>query len=220
VSAPKPIGFLSQYAHSQLSGDLAVRLDPNVLGPECPAINAIEAQAIGMHDIGWEPLDQAMEHSPRTFLSVSPEDAARVAFDSGEINEAVHPVGGWMVSLHFSRLAESRLKENAVFAEFFEDERARRAELLPHTGRTEQELLRLTDVLRWCDLVSLIISAGAEGAFALPAVCGGPQIKMTRVDTAYHFAPFPFLAKDDLAFVIHAEGAEDRQQIGLRGAEF
>ena len=84
-----------------------------------------------------------------------------------------------MVSRHFWRLAEHRLAAGhdssagrSQLKDFLDDEMERQQEHAAKQKRTEAELETLTDVLQFCDLLSLYICCGPQNAVEFPECCG------------------------------------------------
>ena len=90
-----------------------------------------------------------------------------------------------MVSRHFCRLAEHRLKsaddgkaDRHKLESFLSSEGQRRDRLASKQPRSAGELERLTDLLQFCDLLSLYICCGARENVVLPEYFG-VQVRVT-----------------------------------------
>jgi len=200
--------LIAQVDHSQLAGDLAARLKSPVIPPLAPDV----IQAIAVHDAGWAPFDNAGmtakrdihpklndDGRPLSFLDVRPPDFV-VAWN-GSIAEAekVSPAGGFIVSRHFSRLAEGRLnsriddeEDTSRLREFLHTERARQSRLSSITSATPTELEDLTDILQFCDLLSLYLCCGAADPVEFPQAFHEVHVRVSRQADMFHFDPVLF----------------------------
>jgi hypothetical protein len=193
--------LIAQPDHAALAGDLASHFS----SPHISALDSGVVRAIGLHDSGWARLDggergtgRDLEVSlrdpkldsagrPLSFLEMSPEEFVRAWTDSIQIAEKTGPAGGIIVSRHFCRLAQSRLhsrRDTATDTErlgtFLESEAARQERLLALDSRTSEELDVLTDVLQFCDLLSLYLCCGASDNVEFPQRLQGEAIRLER----------------------------------------
>jgi hypothetical protein len=158
--------LITQPDHAALAGELAARLGP-------PLLNALPAEVvrgIAVHDDGWAAFDAHValtsDRRPLSFLDVPVPDFVRAWTDSIARAQQVAPIAGAIVSRHFCRLAQARASSRGDRAqdaqqlqEFLsrEDERQQRL----GQGESEEYLEFLTDVLQFCDLLSLYLCCGA-----------------------------------------------------------
>ena len=144
-------------------------------------------RAIALHDAGWGMPDaQAVMRSrarqedvPRSFIQCTVGELVTSWTQSIDIAETTSPAGGYIVSRHFWRLAEHRLNggqdaspARSQLKDFLDDETERQQELAARQKQTKAELEVLTDVLQFCDLMSLFICCGAQNAVEFPECCG------------------------------------------------
>lgn len=182
--------LVAQPDHAALAGDLAAaiscsffpRLEPDVL------------EAITLHDAGWAQFDgeggkdrHPATGRPLSFLDMGPLDFIRAWSDSIQRAEESSAIGGLLVSHHFSRLAETRLRSAGDAAEdrsrletFAAREVERRRSLAAQTKYSEQEIGILVDVLQFCDLLSLYLCCGAEEDVAFPQKFQGQGVLLRR----------------------------------------
>ena len=197
--------MITQPSHAALAGQIAARL----CAPQLPELSPELVQAIGLHDAGWGMPDaQAImrsrsvaEDRPKSFLETSVPDFLTAWKQSIEIAQAGSAIGGCMVSRHFWRLANHWLKTNssdsgdrASMNGFVDQESKRQTRL---TQKDATHLDALTDVLQFCDLLSLYFCCGAQENVELPEFCGvrtrvtssanGYQIEPALVEPGSHF---------------------------------
>jgi hypothetical protein len=175
--------MITQPSHAALSGEIAARLAL----PGMPKLEAELVRAISLHDAGWGMPDAqavmrsraSQEDVPRSFIQCTLGELITSWTQSVDIAQTTSPAGGYMVSRHFWRLAEHRLAAGrdssgarSQLKDFLDDETERQQELAALQKRTEKELEALTDVLQFCDLLSLYICCGAQNAVEFPDCCG------------------------------------------------
>ena len=155
---------------------------------------------------------------PVSFINLPPTEALSAWMASIEIAEAYAPIAGYMVSRHFSRLAEVRISELASsgtkpgeessreskatggplsrerpwFDDFLEREQARRQRLLADAGKSSDELEVLVDQLQFCDVLSLYICSGAADNVVFPQQLRGETIRLVRHSMGCRLQPSPF----------------------------
>jgi hypothetical protein len=171
-----------------LAGDLAAALSI----PQLPQPDAKLIQAIALHDAGWGMADAQIiqmsradsRYRPGSFLETSVLEFLSAWSKSVAAGQAVSPVGGYIVSRHFCRLAENLLasadkdKEDRQRLEsFLSNEGRRQKRLAAQKSLAPQELELFTDLLQFCDLLSLYICAGAQENVIFPEYFGA-RIKM------------------------------------------
>jgi Protein of unknown function (DUF3891) len=177
--------MITQPSHAALAGELAARLS----APQVPKLEAELVRAIALHDAGWGiPDAQAIMRSrsshadcPKSFLEVGVTEVVEAWTQSIEIAQPASPAGGYIVSRHFWRLGEHRLErgddsegDRKKLRSFLSHEIARQKRLASKQARNADELEVLTDVLQFCDLLSLYICCGAPDRVEFPKYCGAP----------------------------------------------
>jgi hypothetical protein len=195
--------LITQPDHAALSGAIAAALGPPLL----PQLSFEVVQGIAMHDDGWAPFDAQVtltDGRPFSFLDFLPKDFLRAWSESIAGAEKLAPIAGAMVSGHFSRLGKHRLEwgidgaeDCALLRDFLEHEQARQQRLLGGFSREEFEFL--TDVLQFCDVLSLYLCCGAIQDVEFRQTFGRKPIRLRREvaprpDQAAvcHFEPSPF----------------------------
>src|SRR5262249_17624057 len=160
--------FVPQPAHAALAGDIAAKLRPELFGTIDPTI----ARCIALHDAGWSAADaaaiQALRSSkisktrPLSFLDVDPAEAVNAWTGSIETTEKFARIGGYLVSCHFTRLAETYGKDRPEARPFVERERMRQQRILATWNEAKERLDRWVDALQFCDLLSLYLCCGSR----------------------------------------------------------
>jgi hypothetical protein len=193
--------LIAQPDHAALAGDLAAQL----ASPLIPALDSVILRAIALHDSGWARFDggergtgRDLEVSlrdpkldsagrPLSFLEMSPEEFIVAWTESIQNAEKTGPAGGIIVSRHFCRLAHSRLHSYQDTREdtnrlhtFLAEESKRQERLLALDSRASEELDLLTDVLQFCDLLSLYLCCGATDNVQFPQKFKGQSIRLQR----------------------------------------
>ena len=191
--------MITQPSHAALAGEIAAKL---VL-PGMPKLESDVVRAISLHDAGWGMTDaQAVMRSrasqaevPRSFIQCTMMELVTAWTHSIDIAQSTSPAGGYIVSRHFWRLAEHRLSagqdaasSRANLKDFLDDEMERQRELAAKQKRGEIELDALTDVLQFCDLLSLYICCGAQEPVEFPE-CLGARHRLRVEGNNYRFDP-------------------------------
>jgi hypothetical protein len=176
--------LITQPDHASLSGAIAGAFGPPLLPQLSPAV----VQGIAVHDDGWVSFDAqtpVVNGKPLSFLDFPPCDFLRAWGGSIERAERIASIAGAMVSGHFSRLAKNRLEwgidgpeERGRLLEFLESEDARQQRLLARHSRQEFEFF--TDVLQFCDVLSLYLCCGAAEDVEFPQRFGHGPIRLRR----------------------------------------
>ena len=164
-------------------------------------------EGIAAHDDGWTPFDaqpKVVNGRPLSFLEFLPRDFIVAWNGSIENAEKVAPIAGAIVSRHFWRLGRARAdgkvdgpEGHRLLVQFLEAEERRQGRLLG--SRPRQEFEFLTDVLQFCDVLSLYLCCGAEQDVEFPQKFG-PKLIQLRREAARHpdqaavcrFDPSPF----------------------------
>src|SRR5579864_1548698 len=173
--------MITQPSHAALAGEFAAKLT----GVDLPTLDAQIIRAIALHDAGWGTPDaQAIMQSrsvrqgcPKSFIACGVDEFVNAWEKSIDVAESASPAGGYIVSRHFVRIAEqaaSRVSEaeRQVEACFVQNESARQAKLAAKQKYTAKELEILTDVLQFCDLLSLYVCCGAQQNVEFPEYFG------------------------------------------------
>jgi hypothetical protein len=213
-----PGGWLiAQPDHAALAGDLAQEF----AAPPYPLVDGDVIRAFRLHDAGWADFDGGGERGtgrqhrvampelrrghagrPLSFFEIEPKEAL-VAW-SGSIERALEasgPIGGLLVSGHFWRLARSRLEmgrdsadDTRALRDFLVQEESRQAEWLATLRgvQTREHVQLLTDLLQFCDLLSLYLCCGSVGSIEFPQTFEGRKPVLRRHDTACVLDPSPF----------------------------
>jgi len=203
--------LITQPDHAGLSGDIAAALGPPLLSQLSPEV----VQGITHHDDGWAPFDAQVTLTngrPLSFLDFLPKDFLRAWRGSIERAERIAPISGAVVSSHFWRLAKYRLdwggdgaQDRRLLLDFLESEHGRQQRLLG--GRSREEFEFLTDVLQFCDVLSLYLCCGAVQDVEFSQRFGSKPIHLQREATrdqaaVCRFEPSPFTAGGvDLAVI-------------------
>lgn len=201
--------LITQVDHAQLAGDLAARLHPALF----PRIEEDLVRAISLHDAGWAEFDAGLTISeghtafprlndrgkPLSFLEASPAEfviAWTVSIDKAEESGAA---GGIIVSRHFCRLAEGRLtsriddeEDTSRLRQFLHGENVRQQKLFAGARYSSGELDVLTDILQFCDLLSLYLCCGASQQVQFPQEFGGTTINLCRDADLFRLQPAVF----------------------------
>jgi hypothetical protein len=204
ISAPE-YWLITQPDHAALSGAIAAAFGPPLL----PQLTSEVVRGIAVHDDGWAAFDAQpciANGKPLSFLDFRPCDFLRAWRGSIQQAAEIAPIAGAIVSGHFSRLARKRLEweidgadDHKLLLDFLDDEQARQQRLLG--GYSRQEFEFLTDVLQFCDVLSLYLCCGAAHDVVFPQRFGDHPICLRREaarrpDQAAvcRFEPSPFAA--------------------------
>jgi len=176
--------LITQADHAALSGAIAAGLGPPLL----QRLSSEVVTGIAHHDDGWAPFDaqiSLINGRPLSFLDFLPQDFLRAWTSSIDSAEKLSPIAGAIVSRHFCRLGQSRVESRIDGAEsctllvtFLDCEEERQQRLLG--GHSREEFEFLTDVLQFCDVLSLYLCCGAGEDVAFRQVFGGRPICLRR----------------------------------------
>ena len=206
--------LVTQPDHAGLAGDLAARIS----SPDLPKLEPDVILAIAGHDAGWAQFDShvpsvsetatthesglctvSRQSKPRSFLEMTPQIFLVAWRDSIAHAEEVSAIAGILVSCHFSRLAEHRLRtvedtpENDEQIQAFLLGEARRQKLLAESDkRSAREIEILVDVLQFCDVLSLYLCCGARAAVQFSQRFGGHAIRLHSEGELYRTQPALF----------------------------
>jgi hypothetical protein len=195
--------MITQPSHAALAGDFAAKLT----SVRVPKLDAALVRAIALHDAGWGiPDAQAIMQSrsvnqgcPKSFVGCSATEFLPVWEKSIDVAASTGPAGGYIASRHFYRLAEQQItysgengSEHAMLSRFIESEARRQNQLAAKQERGAAELESLTDVLQFCDLLSLYVCSGARDSAEFPEYFG-VKVRLTVESKAYKLDP-PIIA--------------------------
>jgi hypothetical protein len=191
--------MITQPSHAALAGEFAAK----ITGANAPKLDAALVRAIALHDAGWGVPDaQAIMQSrsvsqghPKSFIDCSVNEFLAAWEKSIDVAASTGPAGGYIVSRHFYRLAEQRVGHSAEngaerdkLAGFMQSESRRQEQLAAKQERGAPELESLTDVLQFCDLLSLYVCAGARDNAEFPEYFG-VKVRLTVEDEGYKLDP-------------------------------
>jgi Protein of unknown function (DUF3891) len=202
---PRSCGLVTQPDHAHVAGEIAAAIRTERL----PRLITHVIRAISLHDEGWSGGDAEMldgRREPGSFVHADVAEfisAWRASIHAAAMDSAV---GGIIVSRHFCRLVQPRAsaphesnQDRQQIKDFLVDEREHQARLARQQEHSEAELERFTDVLQFCDALSLYLCCGAAEQVELPqdfgagATRGIPNADHIRVE------PSPFGSQVELA---------------------
>jgi hypothetical protein len=198
-AAYKACWMITQPSHAALAGELASR----IIAPLAPKLDAGLVRAIALHDAGWGVPDaQAIMQSrsvregcPRSFIDCDASQFVAAWEKSIDVAESAAPAGGYVVSRHFCRIAEHRTAHGDAnqadrnkLRRFLESEARRQKHLAARQNHSPQELESITDVLQFCDLLSLYACAGARDNAEFPEYFG-VKLRLTAEAEGYRLDP-------------------------------
>lgn len=175
--------MITQPSHAALAGEFAGK----IIAVKLPGLDAALVRGIALHDAGWGiPDAQAIMQSrsvnqgcPRSFVDCSVDEFLHAWEKSIDVAASAGPAGGYIVSRHFYRLAGQRIAHHAgdntekIKLERFKDVESRRQRQLAAKQQFNPgELELLTDVLQFCDLLSLYVCSGAQESAEFPEYFG------------------------------------------------
>jgi uncharacterized protein DUF3891 len=194
--------MITQPSHAALAGDFAARMTVDQAQKlQVPKLDAALVRAIALHDAGWGvPDSQAIMQSrsisqgcPKSFIACSVSEFLAAWEKSIDVAESAGPGGGYIVSRHFSRIAEHGASQIAAGGRnqvdrFLEQEAIRQKQLAAKQNHSVQELESLTDVLQFCDLLSLYVCSGARDSVEFPEYFG-TKARVTVEADGYRLQP-------------------------------
>ena len=203
--------LITQPAHSALSGEIAAKLSPSAFG----TFDEATIRAIALHDAGWSGFDSELVRASRadakgskvaiSFLSVPPKEAIDAWTGSVETALKASPLGGLLVSEHFRTIAQMQAKGRPgvekQMAAFVAQEDARQRKLRPKIRVDDAAMKRMLEGLRFCDLLSLYLSAGLTEPVTLPQQI--QQVSMTAApagENTVSLKPSPFAGDEAFSF--------------------
>src|SRR5579864_1482233 len=202
--------MITQPSHAALAGEFAAKLT----GVDLPTLDAQIIRAIALHDAGWGVPDaQAIMQSrsirqgcPKSFIACGVGEFVNAWEKSIDVAASASATGGYIVSRHFERIAKvnsSKLPEGAreTAESFLRNEAQRQAKLAAKQEHTPEELEQLTDVLQFCDLLSLYVCCGARQNVEFPEYFG-TKARLTVETDSYRLDPI--LIEPGTTFVVAA----------------
>ncbi|MGC2743743.1 MAG: DUF3891 family protein [Candidatus Angelobacter sp.] len=184
--------MVTQPSHAALSGEFAAKLT----GVNLPSLDAPVIRAIALHDAGWGVPDaQAIMQSrsisqgaPKSFVACGVGQFIDAWEKSIDVAASASATGGYIVSRHFERIAKVNSPkpsqgDRQTMEGFLRNEAARQAKLAANQERTPEELEQLTDVLQFCDLLSLYVCCGARQNVEFPEYFGIKARLMVEADS-------------------------------------
>ena len=202
--------MITQPSHAALAGELAARM----AGVNVPNLDAPIIRAFALHDAGWGVSDaQAIMQSrsvgqgaPRSFVACSVDEFVNAWEKSIDVAASASASGGLIVSRHFERIArahspKSSQGDSQTMESFLRNEAARQARLAAKQEHTPEELEALTDVLQFCDLLSLYVCCGARQNVEFPEYFG-IRARLTVEANSYRIDPI--LIEPGTEFVVAA----------------
>ena len=189
--------MITQPSHAALAGEFATK----ITGAQIPELDDALVRAVALHDAGWGiPDAQAIMQSrsvgqgvPKSFIDCNAGEFVSAWEKSIEIAASSGPAGGYIVSRHFARIAEHGAAkypeaDRHKVARFLEHETARQKQLAAKQEYRHEELEQLTDVLQFCDLLSLYVCSGARDNAEFPQYFG-VKTRLTVETEGYRLEP-------------------------------
>lgn len=203
--------MITQPSHAALAADLAAALK----SPQFPVPEERIVRSIALHDAGWGVPDaqaimrsrSVQQHRPQSFLVAHATQFLEAWKTSIETAEKVSPAGGFIVSRHFWRLAEHRVSsqegrpDRQKLESFLRTEDRRQKKLAAKQSLSDEDLERLTDLLQFCDLLSLYFCCGSRQNVVFPEYFG-VALQIKTQGEAYSLDP-PLIKKGS-AFTVAA----------------
>jgi hypothetical protein len=194
----KECWLITQPSHAVLAGELAAK----VSSPLLPNVEDDLVRAIALHDAGWGVPDaqaimrsrSVQKHLPESFIQVPLAEYLAAWDKSIDVAQSVSPAGGYIVSAHFCRIAESRLaagdrkQDRSAVQKFLDDESKRQKKLAAKQPHGSKELEQLTELLQFCDLLSLYMCCGAPEKVVFPEYFG-VTVRLKVEESGYQLDP-------------------------------
>ena len=227
--------LVRQPDHALLSGQIAERFA--IAG--APAVDDDIVRGISLHDEGWGDFDDGRRRlqatpaayslgnfalnadgKPLSFLEIKAADFLRAWNGSIEAAEAVAPIAGLIVSGHFRRIGQFGMSTGTYSGgdtqrvqEFIAREEDRNRRLLPLQSRGEKEVEHWTDVLQFCDLMSLYLCCGSEESveFSQPIGPKGETIRLQVQGGVYVLSPSLFAREVEFSLEAQSYPVDGRE---------
>ena len=226
--------LVRQPDHARLAGQIAEHLAI----PGAPAVDNDIVRGISLHDEGWSDFDSGRQPlqataasysethvalnaqgKPLSFLEIKAGDFLRAWRGSIECAESVAPIAGLIVSGHFRRIGQFGMtlgtyskSETQQVRDFIAHEEQRERRLMQLQNRSEKEVDYWTDVLQFCDLLSLYLCCGSQENVEFPQRIGpkGETIRLQVQDGIIVLFPSPFAR--EIEFSLHAQRYPSERQ--------
>jgi len=205
--------LITQPSHAALAAEIAA----NITASEFPQLDPKILQAIALHDAGWGiPDAQAImksrsvhPHQPQSFVAMPVAQFVEAWTQSIETCQSTSPAGGYIVSRHFYRLAEHRVnaaqaadkQDRQKLGSFLAAEERRQKRLADKQSLSIDQLEQLTDLLQFCDLLSLYMCSGAPDSVVFPNYFG---VELLVKNNGENYALKPAVLKRGAQFTIAA----------------
>jgi hypothetical protein len=201
-----------------------------------PPVDDDIVRGISLHDEGWAAFDEGRERlqatpatysdknvalnaegRPLSFLEIKAGDFLRAWRGSIDSAEAVALIAALIVSGHFSRLGKFGISMAAYpeddarsVREFLASEEQRQCRLLRQQNRGESEVQYWTDVLQFCDLLSLYLCCGSQESVEFPQRIGpnGKTIRLQVQDGVFVLTPSPLAKVVEFSVEAHSYPAD------------
>lgn len=197
--------LVGQPDHARISGEMASVFSAGFL----PHVDDSIARAIGAHDAGWAsfPFERDLSGDPPLTDNGLPQHFMQVPLDeslsawTGSIKAAgeISPLGEYMVSGHFSRIAKLRMQMEVDTQEdlsrldnFIHEEEEAQERLGSSTRLQKQQLTEYVDLLQFADVLSLYLCCGSRDAAEFPQDFRGTRIQIRYEDGVYITTPSIF----------------------------
>ena len=201
------VRLIAQHDHARAAGSLVRHWAGMEAVPPPPAeLKSSIFFAVDNHDVGWCKSDEAPRLDPETklpcsFFGITSDEAMEIWSKGIAVCSDYSPFSGYLVSVHFSLLAEvgcrgappGALKE---LREFVRSETQRQDSQMKEFSPLEEELRENASLLlRTCDTLSLLLCRAPEisppEGQVHPLTRCGLKVRVAEGD-ALEVAPWPF----------------------------
>ena len=206
------VRLICQHDHARAAGTIA----RNWIGIESLPSPPDELRekvlfAVDNHDVGWcrsdaTPKWDEMMKLPYSFFGITADKAIEIWAEGIDFCASYHPFSGYVVSLHFSSLAEggrrgAPLEVSKVLNGFIHSESKRQEKLdVLIEPRHKDAIVNSVSLLRVCDTLSLLACRAPEitppDRAVHPLTQSGLKVKTANMDDL-EISPWPF-SKDSL----------------------
>jgi hypothetical protein len=197
--------LVGQPDHARISGEMAAKFSASFL----PQVEDHAARAIGVHDAGWAqfPFERDLAGDPPLTDNGRPQHFMQVPLDeslaawTGSIKAAgeISPLGEYMVSGHFSRIAKMRMQMELDTAEdvshlasFVREEEEAQFRLEQRIPLSKRQLSEYVDLLQFADVLSLYLCCGSRDTAEFPQDFRGTRVQIRYEDGVYITTPSIF----------------------------
>ena len=223
--------LVGQPDHARVSGEMAAKFSAGFL----PKVDDRIARAIGIHDAGWSsfPFERDLSGDPPLTDNGRPLHFMQVPLDeslsawTGSIKAAgeISPLAEYMVSGHFSRIANLRMQMDLDTQEdlsrlnnFIHEEEEAQARLGSTTGLQKQQLTEYVDLLQFADVLSLYLCCGSRDAAEFPQDFRGNRVRIRYEEGVYVTTPSIFTEVQRLQMPVRifpSKSGEGKTRIGF-----